>query len=389
MIAQGSTRTALTERVHFVISDTGIGIPLEKQRKIFEAFAQADMSISRRYCGTGLGLSISERLVKLMHGQIWLESEEGHGSKFHFEVPFRLPEAAAHPAPSLERLASDRSRVLIADDSSVNLALIKRLLLEWGMEPVAAFGGSDAITAFQDYSRSGLRFFCAMLDMDMHDVSGLKLASSLRSSPTPPARIILMLLSPLDNHTSAECKRLGISTILKPIRRAALREALLPERKAAIDAAGITPPADSPPAVTLRILLVEDNLVNQRLVSRILEKMGHAVVVAGDGASALQLLSQQTFDLVAMDMQMPRMDGLEATAKIRLNEKETLQHIPTIAITANAFADDRRRCLAAGMDGYIVKPVNAQAIREEITRVLSLLRHDLIVPAHEPEPRPA
>lgn len=388
VIAHGSLRTALTEHVHFVISDTGIGIPLEKQRKIFESFAQADMSISRRYGGTGLGLSISERLVKLMHGRIWLESEEGQGSKFHFEVPFQLPEAPVLSTSPPERLFAEHRRVLIADDNALYLALLKRLLLKWGMEPVAAFGGSDAITTFQDYSRSGLRFSCALLDMDMHDVTGLKLASSLLSSPTPPARIILMLPSPLDSHSSAECKRLGISTILKPIRRAAFREALLPEKTFTLDA-GVKPAVDSPQATSLRILLAEDNLVNQRLISRILEKIGHTVVVASDGVSALHLLSQQKFDLVAMDMQMPRMDGLEATAKIRLKERETLQHIPIIAITANAFTDDRRRCLEAGMDGYIVKPVNAQAICDEIARVLSLLRHDSLLPAHEQEPRPA
>jgi CheY-like chemotaxis protein len=193
----------------------------------------------------------------------------------------------------------------------------------------------------------------------------------LVSSLVPPTQIILMLSSPLDAEGSNECKRLGISTILKPIRRLILQQALVGERHAPATAAPVPVAAGNKASTSrLRILLAEDNAVNQRLISRILEKMGHMVVVANDGAVALDLLSRQEFDLVAMDMQMPIMDGLEATQKIRLIEKGTDRHTPIMAITANAFDDDRRRCLEAGMDGYVVKPVTAQALGVEMGRVL-------------------
>jgi PAS domain S-box-containing protein len=388
IIAQLSTQTEAATRVHFTISDTGIGIPLEKQRKIFEAFAQADMSISRRYGGTGLGLSISERLVKLMNGRIWLESEEGHGSKFHFEIPLLPAMTQAVGFHPDHRLASGHRRVLIADDNPVNLALLKRVLLEWGIETVAASGGSDALAIFQDHARRGVTFSTVLLDMDMPDLSGLDFASQLSCSPIPPAQIILMSPSPLDSERSNQCKRLGISTILKPVRRLPLHQALGGERRTPlIGAAASVVTGNRTPAAGLRILLAEDNAVNQRLISRILEKMGHLVVVANDGAIALSLLSQQEFDLIAMDMQMPIMDGIETTQKIRLKEKGTLQHMPIMAITANAFGDDRQRCLEAGMDGYVIKPVSAQAIRDEMGRVLFLLGNNKHIVPVENETR--
>jgi PAS domain S-box-containing protein len=378
IVAELSTAAGSAMLIHFVISDTGIGIPVEKRKKIFEAFAQADMSISRRYGGTGLGLSISDRLIKLMHGQIWLESEEGRGSKFHFEVPFHTAEYRKPAFDSPANTEAERPLVLIADDNSTNLALLKRILREAGMEPVAAFGGSDAVTAFQDYSQRGLRFSAALLDMQMKDLGGMELAKLLSSSPSPPVRIILMLPSFLEAAENAECKRLGISTILKPVRRLALREALAGDRKVHAQAA-----AKPAPARALHVLLAEDNTVNQRLLSRILEKMGHSVVVASDGAAALRLVTHEKFDFVAMDMQMPVMDGLEATHQIRQQEVGTARHLPIIAITANAFEEDRRKCTEAGMDGYLVKPVSAQAIRDEIHRVMSLLADHAAVPLEQ------
>jgi PAS domain S-box-containing protein len=384
VLAECLTKSESEIRVHFVISDTGIGIPVEKQHKIFEAFAQADMSTSRRYGGTGLGLSISERLVKLMNGRMWLESEEGHGSRFHFEVPFLTARSQASSFRLNNGIVTECSRVLIVDDNAMNLALLKRVLVDWGMEPVVAYRGSDALATFEEYSRRGAKFSTALLDMHLQDLAGLSLASLLSTSPNPPARIILMLESPLGAEHSLECQRLGIHTILKPIRRLPLYEALGGDKREFLGESGISnSPADASPSTGLRILLAEDNIVNQRLLSRILEKMGHQVVVAGDGAVALSMLSQQTFDLIAMDMQMPRVDGLEATYKIRLKEEETRQHIPIIAITANAFDDDRRRCLDAGMDGYVVKPVSSQAIGHEITRVLSLLKSKVTVLVQE------
>ena len=375
ILAELSTKTESGMRFHFTISDTGIGIPVEKQRKIFEAFAQADMSTTRRYGGTGLGLSISERLVKLMNGRIWLESEVGKGSKFHFEVSFLPADSQTIRPDSDYRADSKQHLVLIADDNAVNLKMLKRVLLECGVASVTALGGLEALDIFREHSLRNIIFSAALLDIDMRDLGGLQLARLIIASPGA-TQIIEMLHSPLDNERANECKRLGLFTVLKPLRRLPLRQVLHSQNTMAPSTSTTAPT----PVVTertsgvagLRILLAEDNIVNQRLLSRILQKMGHTVVVANDGAAALLILSQQEFDLVAMDMQMPVMDGIEATQKIRLNELGTARHMPIVAITANAFDDDQRKCFEAGMDGYVVKPVSARAIGDEVSRVMAL-----------------
>jgi PAS domain S-box-containing protein len=357
-------------RVRFTISDTGIGIPLDKQRKIFEAFSQADMSTSRRYGGTGLGLSISERLVTLMNGQISLESEVGHGSQFHFEIPF-LPSTTAASSNAAHPPVLGRGRILIADSNIVNAALLKRVAHEWGVESINESSVSGALERFKEMSHGGSIIFAALISMDLGNAGGLVLASAIAKSPVAPNPVILMLSTPLGAADSRECKRMGISTILKPIRRAALVQALFGEQPIpATEPISAVLTAGNSKTDVLRILLAEDNVVNQHLISRILQKMGHLVVVASDGAKALNLMSEQNFDLIAMDMQMPIMDGIETTQRIRRKEKGTPQHMPIMAITANAFDDDRRRCYEAGMDGYVVKPVTAQAIRDEMSRVL-------------------
>jgi PAS domain S-box-containing protein len=375
ILAELSTQTESAVRFHFTISDTGIGIPVEKQRKIFEAFAQADMSTTRRYGGTGLGLSISERIVRLMNGRIWLESEVGQGSKFHFEVSFLAADSRTLRGDCDYHAIPEQNPVLIADDNAVNLKMLKRVLSEWGIVSVTALGGFEALEIFREHSLRNIIFSAALLDIDMHELDGLQLARLIAASQGA-TRIIEMLHSPLDSERANECKRLGLFTMLKPLRRLPLREVLLGQKavRATTSSAVLSSTAGekSAGASGLRILLAEDNNVNQRLISRILQKMGHTVVVANDGAAALAVLSQQEFDLVAMDMQMPVMDGLEATQKIRLNEAGTARHMPIVAITANAFDDDRRKCFEAGMDGYLVKPVSAKAISDEVNRVMAL-----------------
>jgi PAS domain S-box-containing protein len=383
ILAEQSEKAGSGMRFLFTISDTGIGIPVEKQRKIFEAFAQADMSTTRRYGGTGLGLSISERLVKLMNGRIWLESAVGTGSKFHFEVTFLPADRQSLRSNSDLRAIPEQDLVLVADDNPMNLKMLKRVLLEWGIPSVTALGGSQALDIFREHSLKNVDFSAALLDIDMRDFDCLQLAELISASPGGP-QIIAMIHSPLDGERAKECKRLGIRTILKPLRRLPLWEVLHSQNAGLLTtssaAASSTAIYKTAGASRLRILLAEDNIVNQRLISRILEKMGHTVVVANDGAAALTVLSQQQFDLVAMDMQMPVMDGLEATQKIRLSELGTARHLPIIAITANAFDDDRRKCFEAGMDGYVVKPVSPKAIGDEVTRVMELFR--------EPQPEP-
>lgn len=383
ILAEHSATTESGMRFHFAISDTGIGIPVEKQRKIFEAFAQADMSTTRRYGGTGLGLSISERLVKLMNGRIWLESEEGSGSKFNFEVTFLPADRQSLRSDSDFRAIPAQRLVLVADDNPVNLKMLKRVLLEWGIPSVTALGGSQALDIFREHSSKNVDFSAALLDIDMRDFDSLQLAELISASPGG-TQIIAMIHSPLDGERAKGCKRLGIRTILKPLRRLPLWEVLHSQNAGLLTtssaAASSTAIDETAGASRLRILLAEDNTVNQRLISRILEKMGHTVVVASDGAAALHTLSHQQFDLVAMDMQMPVMDGLEATQKIRLNELGTARHIPIIAITANAFDDDRRKCFDVGMDGYVVKPVSPKAIGDEVARVMALFKES------QPEP---
>jgi two-component system sensor histidine kinase/response regulator len=359
--------------IQFTVSDTGIGISPENQKKIFEAFSQADMSTTRRFGGTGLGLSISERLVKLMGGRLWVESEEGKGSSFHFQVRL-LPGAVGQTEAPLKLGQTDISgrRILVADDNETNRKLLERLLLRWNLIPVLAERSAEALARANAKEQP---FFAVLLDQGMPGFETVAAVETKRKNPGAGSpQVILMLSRPLRMEERFECERMGIAgTVLKPIRRAALLEALhstrgkaeqeLPREKERISA---------PTGAGLQVLVAEDNLVNQRLISRLLEKMGHLVIVADDGKAVLRLMEEYQIDLIAMDMQMPNMDGLAATRAIRLMEKASGKHVLIVAMTANAFEEDRRKCREAGMDGFVVKPVSAQSIRQEIERVVAL-----------------
>ena len=355
-------------RLHYMVRDTGIGIPLEKQRVIFEAFSQADGSTTRQYGGTGLGLTISSRLVEAMHGEIWVESELGHGSCFHFTACLGL---AQYPMESgaVEDMSLTGIRVLVVDDNLTNRRILVNMLSTWGMQPTPAASALEALVHMRRGVELGRPFTLVLTDVHMPDMDGFQLADRIHAMPNSTKAVILLLTSGERLGDLARCREIGISAYLrKPVRRAELRGALLTVL------AGEAPHlehAEKEEVLTierlkkkkhgqgLHILLAEDNIANQRVACGILKKAGHSVVIAETGKCAVRLLDEQSFDVILMDVQMPEMDGFEATAAIRERERRTGTHTPIIAMTAHAMSGDRERCLEAGMDDYITKPIRA------------------------------
>jgi PAS domain S-box-containing protein len=355
-----------TGRLHFAVSDTGIGIRPEKQGLIFDAFTQADGSTTRKYGGTGLGLSITKRLVELMNGRIWLDSHAGLGSTFHFEWAFGvLPEA------SVRRMRVDLAdvRVLIVDDNATNRRILSDSLTRSHMRPVAVSSGAEALEALRQASRAGQGFPIMLLDMCMPDMDGLMVADAVRAGIEPQPAIIMLSSAARVSEAAAH----GIArTLLKPVGRDELFDAIA----AAVSARPVTRRAAEsmspfPAAVrSLRILLAEDNVVNQRVAVGILNKLGHTVVVASNGLEAVAAVEREPFDIIVMDVQMPEMGGFEATAAIRQMQQGAATRVPIIAMTAHAMTGDRERCLAEGMDGYVAKPIDLRKLFDEIEIVL-------------------
>ena len=358
--------------LHFAVRDTGIGIPKEKQAAMFEAFEQADNTSARRRGGAGLGLAIVSRLVSSMGGKVWLESEPGGGTTFHFTVRFDLaPEAAQGEVqlpPQVQGL-----RVLVVDDNPTSGRVIEEMLRDWGVAPATATSGTEALGLLDQARRSGAPFNLILCDADMPEMDGFTLTEHIHAAVGAETRTVMMLTC-LDSRGSvARCERLGVAAcLLKPVSRWELRDAILVATGALSEGeARPTPGTRMVKEIgSLHILLAEDSLVNQKLAAALLEKHGHTVRVATNGREAVAALQAEQFDLVLMDVQMPEMDGLEATAAIRAREKATGTHIPIIAMTAHAMQGDRERCLAAGMDGYIAKPFRAQHLFEVLDSVL-------------------
>jgi len=373
------SETAEDVQLHFSVSDTGIGIPREKQKAIFEAFTQADASSTRRFGGTGLGLTISSQLVEMMGGRIWVESELGKGSTFHFEVRLGTAEPVAERAAPLDTACLQNMPVLVVDDNAINRRILAEMMSRWGMSPTLTAGGAAALALMQEAQAAGRPFPLVIVDAQMPDMNGFTLAERIKLDPRLGGAIIMMLTSGGQRGDAARCLELGVSAYLtKPISESDLLMATLQVLGKGEPAAGqaqlITRHSLGEGRKRLRVLVAEDNGVNQILAKRLVEKQGHSAVLVASGREALEALERETFDLVLMDVQMPDVDGLEAATAIRQRERHTGAHLPIIAMTAGAMQGDKERCLEAGMDAYVSKPVNVSELFTAIERVTTLAR---------------
>ncbi len=393
-VVVGVNREGETDRdvaLHIAVRDTGIGISPAKQEAIFQPFAQADSSTTRRFGGTGLGLAISVQLVELMGGRIWVESPirtapsgaadsaaprqrvGGPGSVFHFTA--KLPKQS-RPAPTPTQIAPVKLRglpVLVVDDNETNRTILAEMLRNWGASPTSVPGGRAALVAVERAEHDGTPFHLMILDRDMPEVDGLAVAERLRKSPGHAGLTIIMLTSAMRSGDARRSRCLGVDAFLmKPVKQSELFDAVLTALGTQVirrsELSGVSShEARKELGPSLRIMLAEDNLINQQLADRILTKQGHDVTIVGNGRAAVELLSRETFDLVLMDVQMPELDGLSATGVVRDPGSAVLDHgVPIVAMTAHAMKGDRDRCLEAGMDSYISKPLNARKLLQII-----------------------
>jgi two-component system, sensor histidine kinase and response regulator len=363
--------------LHFAVKDTGVGIPEDKQAKIFEPFAQADGSMARRYGGTGLGLSICVRLVAMMGGAIWLESSLGSGSTFHFTVNLALQEPRSARSIPLQPEQLRDLHTLIVDDNFTNRRVLQGMLTRWGMKPTAVDGGRAALQALEIARSTGRPFPLILLDGQMPEMDGFTLAEQIKKDPDLVGATIMMLTSAGHLGDAARCRELGISAYLvKPIRQGELLEAIC-------QILHKSPPSRTEPLPLVtrhtlreaknrwRVLLAEDNPVNRTLAVRLLEKRGYVVSVAENGREAVAAMEKESFDIILMDIQMPEMDGFGATAAIRALEAPAGRRTPIIAMTAHALRGDQERCIAAGMDGYISKPIRTNELFSTIENLMA------------------
>jgi PAS domain S-box-containing protein len=351
--------------LHFAVADTGIGIPLDKQQQIFEAFTQADSSTTRRYGGTGLGLAIAQRLVQLMNGRMWVESTVGRGSTFHFTAEFDTPRIAALSGVE-RRQALEGLRVLVVDDNATNRRILDEMLASWRMTPTVVHDATSALTLLRDHADGPGAFDVVISDCQMPMVDGFTLARRVKRDERLRALPVVMLTSIGNPRDVARCRKIGVDAYLsKPVKHSDLLDALVtifgvPTRRAT---ANVNPPRSR--TRPLRVLVAEDNLVNRKLVTRLLQKRGHRITAVDNGHAAVFAVTSphgKAFDAVLMDVQMPQLNGLEATAAIRRYEATRSGHVPIIALTAHAMPGDRERCLAAGMDAYLAKPIDVDEL---------------------------
>jgi two-component system sensor histidine kinase/response regulator len=357
--------------MHFTVSDTGIGVPPEKQQHVFEAFAQADSSITREYGGTGLGLAICSQLVSLMGGRIWLESEVAQGSRFHFTARFGLPRLAPVSKLPAKPALLRGLPVLVVDDNATNRRILQEILGKWRMKPTLVESGAAALVALRRASEVGRPFRLALIDGQMPVMDGFTLAAQVRRDRQLGETTLIMLTSFGEPGDGMRARQSGIVAYLtKPVKQSDLFDAMATSLSR-FPAGGVpTAPVTRSSVRRLRILLAEDHPLNQKLAVRLLEKRGHKVSVVSNGQQALAALEEKVFDLVLMDVQMPKMGGLEATSAIRQKERGTGKRIPIVAMTAHVMSGDRERCLQAGMDAYVAKPIQPAELFDTIENVV-------------------
>ena len=366
------TADSVTLRV--AVQDTGIGIAADKSRLIFDAFAQADASTTRRFGGTGLGLAICRRLVERMGGRIWLDSELGRGSTFHFTLALErarmpVPRRVAAPSHALQGLP-----VLAADDNATNRRLLEATLTAWGVAPTIVEDGRSAVVELERARAAGRTFSLVLLDARMPDLDGFAVAERIRREPALAGVTVMLLTSDVMSGDLARCRTLGVARhLVKPFTPSELLNAVLLALGQSIEP---TPPlsraARDAPTRRLHVLVAEDNAVNQRVIVRLLEKLGHIPILAYNGQEAVEAYESRPFDVVLMDVQMPVMDGLAATQAIRQSEARNpgRRRLPIMALTAYAMRGDRERCLAAGMDEYLTKPVKPEELAAALNRLV-------------------
>jgi PAS domain S-box-containing protein len=358
-------------RLHFTVTDTGIGIPVDKQQKIFHTFEQVDTSTSRKYGGTGLGLAISSQLVEKMGGNIWVESELNKGSTFHFVVSLGLQKPPAETPIFGDTGDLKDLSLLVVDDNATNRRILEETVLQWGMKPTVVDSGQTALAAMEVAYNVGRPFKLVLTDCMMPGMDGFQLAERINSDSRLKAATIIMLTSAGERGDASRCVNLGISAyLLKPIKQSellfTLSKVVHAHQPGPAGQTLITRHSIRESGRRLRILLAEDNPVNQTVAAKMLERMGHGVSIAENGREALEALEKQGFDLVLMDIQMPEVDGFEATRIVRERETATGEHLPIIAMTAHAMKGDKEKCFEGGMDGYIAKPINAEQLFETI-----------------------
>ena len=369
--AEGEDETV----VHFVVADTGTGIPAGKQASIFDAFVQVDGSSTRRHGGTGLGLAICGSLVKLMGGRIWVQSEPGKGSLFHFTARFGHAESAAGCGDQISPPDLQGLPVLVVDDNATNRRILVENFKRWGMNAVAAGSGAQALKMLWEAAREGRSFQLVLVDFQMPGMDGLELVRRMLAQSSPATPPIMMLSSVGWQVSSDQCEELGISVYLtKPVTTSMLFDAILKVLSTSTVAPISRSPVPAPNLAAgagLRILVVEDDSTNRILATNILRRNGYAIAIAKDGLEAVEMCGLDSFDLILMDVQMPNMNGLEATAAIRKMEEPKGRHTPILALTAHAMDGDRERSIAAGMDDYLSKPIHSKDLLSKIHALIA------------------